>query len=157
MTPYLDRPLRPRHVVIAELLANMSDTFILVDVTRGEPYLLETDLGQSLAKVVSDLATGMYDFRDLKTGLISTPVAVLRISRDAPVETVTGKVAAAVLAYLETNNSLYDEQGFLIRCPFLDTVWPEWERQVRPGRVEREYEHEEFLEKPRFPLRRFAE
>jgi hypothetical protein len=141
-SPYLDRPLRPKHVVIADILANMRDTFLIVQMDKGEPYFQETELGQTFDRVVRDLADGQYEFKD-GTG----PVAVLRIARDAPAEDVTEKVAGAVLDYLVRNDGLYDEERYLIRNRFLDRAWPDWERHVHPGRVDREYEHEEFLEK----------
>lgn len=145
---YLDKPIRTLPRAIADIIANMKETFIVVDMARGEPYLREADLGQSFDAVVRDLAAGQYDFRSLKTNIIESPVAILRISNDAPVENVTEKIAAAVLAYLEANDKLYDEEGFLVRCPFLDTAWPQWEYQVRTGKaLPPEYEHEEFLEK----------
>lgn len=141
MSPYLERPLRPRHVVIAEMLANMRDTYMVVDLARGEPYLRETDLGQSFERVVRDLADGQYDFKS------DGPVAVLRMSREAPIENVTEKVAEAVLNHIIAADRLYDEEGFLKRSPFLDTAWPEWENRVHPGRAApREYEPAEAAE-----------
>jgi hypothetical protein len=142
-SPYLDRPLRPKHVVIAEILANMRDTYLIVQMNKGEPYFQETELGQWFDRVVRDLADGQYEFKDG-----SGPVAVLRISRDAPAEDVTEKVAKAVLTYLDKHDELYDEEGYLKRNAFLDRAWPEWDTFVRPGKSDPpEYEHEEFLEK----------
>jgi hypothetical protein len=141
-SPYLERPLRPQHVVIADILANMRETYLIVQMHKGEPYLQETELGQTFDCVVRNLADGQYEFKDG-----SGPVAVLRLSRDAPAENVTEKVAGAALDYLVRNDGLYDEEGYLIRNRFLDRAWPEWDHHVRPGRVDPpEYDHEEFLE-----------
>ena len=147
---YLNRPLRPRHVVIAEMLANASDTYLILDLARGEPYFREADLGQSFARVVQDLAEGQYDFRDPKTGHMKSPVAIVRISRDAPMEDVTEKVAEAILQYLIEHDDVYDEEGYLKRCPFLDNAMPDWADRLPRGRGKAdppEYEYEDRLER----------
>lgn len=134
-SPYLERPIRPRHVVIADLLANMRDTWIVVSLSKGEPYLHETELGQSFDTVVKDILDGQYD----------DAVAVIRLSRLEPAENVTEKVADAVLTRIVNDQWLTYDDGYLIERPFLDNVMPDWIERLPhgPGRQDRDYEPDE--------------
>ena len=135
--------------MIADILANMRETFIVVDMVNGEPYLHEAELGQTMQTIVSDFLEGQYEFRD-KFGRWHAPVAVLRISRDAPAENVTEKICDEMLDRIVNDYSLaYDDAGYLRPRPFLDNAMPDWERHLPHGigRIDREYERED---DPRF-------
>ena len=136
-SPYLERPLRLRHVVIADIIANTRETCVVIDLsTRGEPYLREADLGQSFGDVLRDLLAGEYD-----TPSGDAPWAVIRISRDGPVEDITDKIADAMIDYLRTHpEEAYDDEGYLRPRPFLDNVRPGWTYALPQGsgRIDRE-------------------
>lgn len=143
-SPYLTKPVRPQHVVMEELLANMRETHLIVFLYGGEPYIEETELGQSFNAVVTGIIEGQHDIN--VRGHLVGPVAVLRMSRDEPTENVSEKVADEIVKRLSADRFLtYDDEGYLFRRPFLDNVRPDWEHALPygPGKRDRNYEPDE--------------
>lgn len=129
MSPFLTKPLRTQAQAIADILAKMPPTYLIVDMHKGQPYFHEAEIGQSLGAVVYDLATGQHDSRNS-----GAPVAVLCISGDAKPENVTEQVAELVLGYLiERPHLLYGDGGYLKQNGFLDNAMREWERRLPLG------------------------
>ena len=109
---YLERPIRTKPKAVADILASMADTHLVIGTCTTGLYMTETDIGETRADVVRGLAEGQYH----------SPVAVLRISRDAPTENVTEEIAKAVVDYCRVHGRLLDEYGEPQPNEFLDEV-----------------------------------
>ena len=109
---YLTRPLRTHSEVVRDVLACLPETFLVIGNCPTGLYMTETDIGETRADVVRGLAEGQYH----------SPVAVLRISRDAPAENVTEEIAKAVVDYCREHGRLLDECGDPQHNAFLDEV-----------------------------------
>lgn len=117
MSPYLEQDPRSLSEVVRHSFMS-HDTYSIVALFDGLPYMLETKVGQTLNECVLEIAAGN---NENAVGIVRQSMA------DCEFEDMTRKASLMVAQYIFEHADGPDDP--LLNRPFLDRAWPRWKEE----------------------------